>query len=126
MAKGRKKTVKEKVEETETTLQNLDTKEVNVQKEEKNEHLFSIDVSNYGIKKDEAEKLVNTALKFYFENKDKSFVEPKIEDELEQEVKEPSDLVGMINDYEKSLKLFNYVPKNKVLSFLKTLKENLL
>jgi hypothetical protein len=104
-------------------IQEMDSKTDNVQNIVENEHLFTVDVSNYGIKKDEAEKLVNTALKFYFENKDKTFV---VESEVEiTETKEESNILNLISEYEKTLKLFNYVPKNKVLSFLKILKENL-
>jgi hypothetical protein len=101
----------------------MDSKTDNVQNIIENEHLFTIDVSNYGIKKDEAEKLVNTALKFYFENKDKTFV---VESEVEiTETKEEGNMLNLITEYEKTLKLFNYVPKNKVISFLKVLKENI-
>lgn len=89
---------------------------------EKEDHLFTMDVSMYGIKKEETEKLINTAIKFYFENKDKVLVEPSSDVE---ETKEQSDLLGLIAEYEKTLKLFNYVPKSKVITFLKTLKENL-
>jgi len=107
----------------EDNVQEMDSKTDNVQNIIENEHLFTIDVSNYGIKKDEAEKLVNTALKFYFENKDKTFV---VESEVEiTETKEEGNMLNLITEYEKTLKLFNYVPKNKVISFLKVLKENI-
>lgn len=127
-AKGtKKKTEKPKdkveiknVEETVVDTHKVDIKSEPVQ-EEKNEHLFSVDVSNYGIKKDEAEKLINTAIKFYFENKDKVFVEPKEEEDSEE--KDNTVINDLINEYEKTLKLFNYVPKSKVISFLKSLKE---
>ena len=131
MPRGKKKNVKEEnhieiknTEETVVETPLVDTKSETVQKEEKNEHLFSVNVSDYGIKKDEAEKLINSAIRFYFENKDKVFVEPKEEESVEQS-EESSNIIELINEYEKSLKLFNYIPKNKVLSFLKALKENL-
>ena len=110
--------------EIETIDQGMNNNETNVQKKEINEHLFTIDVSNYGIKKDEAEKLVNIALKFYFENKDKTFIISESE-EIKEEDDKSDKINTLISDYEKSLKLFNYVPKNKILSFLKLIKENL-
>jgi BioD-like phosphotransacetylase family protein len=127
----KKKTIKEEnhieiknIEEVVVEKPVVDIKSESVQKEEKNEHLFSVDVSNYDIKKDEAEKLINTAIKFYFENKDKVFVNVQLDVEISESEKD-NNIIILINDFEKGLKLFNYIPKNKVLSFLKSLKENL-
>lgn len=85
-------------------------------------NLFSVDLSNYGLKKDEAEKFINNAIKFYFENRDKNFVVSEEETTLDTK---NTDVSPVINEFEKSLKLFNYVPKQKVLNFLKELKEKL-
>lgn len=94
-----------------------------VEKKENHQNLFSIDVSSYGIELDEAEKLINNAIKFYYDNKDKNFVEDKpLTSEVDHKEK---GIHNMIAEYEKSVKFFNFIPKAKVLSFLKSLKEKL-
>jgi hypothetical protein len=139
MAKGRKKV--EKIETNNAELDEIKSESIIVTEENNiiidelndtvdyiehntqtnNSELFAINMSEYGIKTDEAEKFVNTAIKFYFDNRDKVFVENNTVTESETE--DNKEVLNFINDFEKSLKLFNYVPKNKVITFLKKLKE---
>ena len=86
MAKGRKpgtakpkaveKVVEDQVTDAVTVKVEPQTEDdivVEQPKEEKT--LFMMNISEFGVKQDEAEKFVKSAIRFYFENKDKKLVE---------------------------------------------------
>lgn len=124
---AKRKQTKEIIEQVEE-IPVLESKELTEQEVENQEskgnldHMFTLDVSNYGIKKDEAEKLINTAIKFYFENKDKSFSEENAKEVVIEQKESSNDLITVLDKFEKELKLYNYIPKQKVLSFIKNLR----
>lgn len=147
MAKGRKSTSKVSVEKTET-IKETPVQEVVVQenvvteepvKEEtvteevmsevvteepaQTKEMFVMDISDYGVKVEEAEKFVKTAIKFYFENKDKQLVEESSTSKKETNTNiDMSSVIDKINTFEKGLYKYSYLPKKMVTDFIKDLK----
>lgn len=132
MAKGRKPANSKEVEENEV-VQDLQ-QEVNENPVHENDHksagdidkskeLFSMDISKYGIKMEEAEKFVNTALKFYFENKSKVILSQQEFDKLNEvkPISVDSDILEKIKKFEHQIEFKQYIPKNIVSKFLKEL-----
>lgn len=140
MSKGRKPAVK-KVEEkpvevvqdqitdSVTTEQNEVEQEVLTVTPEVKKEVFTMDITEFGVKLEEAEKFVKTAIRFYFENKDK-----KLFDELElKKMKEFiesksnngdkfEESLQKIKRFEDQIKMNQYLPKKTVTDFLKDLK----
>jgi len=87
--------------------------------------LFMMNISEFGVKQDEAEKFVKSAIKFYFENKDKKLVK---ESEVKQVVQTQStdnrfdQVLEKIKRFEDQIKNNQFIPKRTVLEFLKDLK----
>lgn len=85
---------------------------------------FMMDISEFGVKFDEAEKFVKTAIRFYFENKDKNFDTQVVQQEV---VSESNDkflqVLDKIKRFEDQIKMNQYIPKKTVVDFLNNLKQ---
>lgn len=94
-------------------------------KEEQN--MFMMDISEFGVKFDEAEKFVKTAIRFYFENKDKKLVEESNHINEVQVHFESNDkfsiVLEKIKRFENQIKMNQYIPKKTVVDFLNDLKQ---
>lgn len=157
MAKGRKSTPKVSVEKTETiketpvqevvveetivteepvkeetvteeVMSEVVTEEPVIEEPSQTKEMFTMDISDYGVKLEEAEKFVKTAIKFYFENKDKQLVELSSTKEKEtvENITNTTDMLSLmnkINTFEKGLFKYSYLPKNMVVEFIKDLKK---
>jgi len=78
-----------------------------------------MDVSDYGSDMSEAETFVKTAVMFYLENKSKVFVE---EDTVKKDSFGYDEIVKKIEEFKKSTKFNQYIPKGTVDKFLNSLK----
>lgn len=105
----------DKVEVKESVQEEENVNKVDVKEQQK--EMFTMDISDYGVKPEEAEMFVKNAIKFYFENKSKVFVNPE---ELSKTL--DNDLTGKIKQFEDQIKYNQYVPKRTVDLFLKSLK----
>lgn len=99
------KKIKETIDQKETPIKNENTMK------------FEIDVSQLGILPTDAELLVNNSIKYYINNKN------IIENNLEKENQLKDGINNIINEYEKSIKFYNYIPKTKILKFINNIKE---
>jgi hypothetical protein len=121
---------KEEVLVTESVLE--DSKEEIVMEQPKEDKkVFMMDISEFGVKADEAERFVKTAIRFYFENKDKKMVEESKLAELEKSLADVSTtnsdgkyekVMERIKKFEDQIKNNQFVPKKVVLDFTKELK----
>lgn len=124
MAKGKTIAPKASIKKTEQ-VQGVVVEETIVTEEPaKTKEIFTMDISDYGVKVDEAEKFVKKAIKFYFENKDKKLLEvsstkEKLDNGTNTNI---SFLINKINIFEKNLYKYNYLPKKIVTDFIKDLK----
>lgn len=124
MAKGKTIAPKASIKKTEP-VQGVVVEETIVTEEPaKTKEIFTMDISDYGVKVDEAEKFVKKAIKFYFENKDKKLLEvsstkEKLDNGTNTNI---SFLINKINIFEKNLYKYNYLPKKIVTNFIKDLK----
>lgn len=124
MAKGKTIAPKASIKKTEP-VQGVVVEETIVTEEPaKTKEIFTMDISDYGVKVDEAEKFVKKAIKFYFENKDKKLLEvsstkEKLDNGTNTNI---SFLINKINIFEKNLYKYNYLPKKIVTDFIKDLK----
>lgn len=141
MAKGRKTTnkvqeteieeVKEQItEKVDVVVEDDTTEEVEeqvVQPEVKQEkEIFTMDITEFGVKFEDAEKFVKTAIKFYFENKDKKLFDDNQLESMKTLINSKSDnnaILEKIKRFENQIKMNQYVPKKTVVDFLKDLKQ---
>jgi hypothetical protein len=136
MAKGRKpgtakpkaveKVVEDQVTDAVTVKVEPQTEDDIVVEQPKEENtLFMMNISEFGVKQDEAEKFVKSAIRFYFENKDKKLFE---ESEVKQVVVSESNdgrfdhVLEKIKRFEDQIKNNQFIPKRTVIDFLKYLK----
>jgi hypothetical protein len=85
---------------------------------------FMMDISEFGVKFDEAEKFVKTAIRFYFDNKDKNFDIQAVQQVIEPASNDKfSEVLDKVKRFENQIKMNNYIPKRTVVDFLNDLKK---
>lgn len=134
MTKGRKGAPKKVEEKPVEVVQDQITDSVRVKEEtvlvpELKKEIFTMDISEFGVKFEDAEKLVKTAIRFYFENKDKKLFDNsevnKTKDLIEvntNQVDKFEETLEKIKKFEDQIKMNQFIPKKNVLDFLKDLK----
>lgn len=123
--------VKEQITEmADVVVEDDTTEEVEeqvVQPEVKQEkEIFTMDITEFGVKFEDAEKFVKTAIKFYFENKDKKLFDDNQLESMKSLINSKSDnntILEKIKRFENQIKMNQYIPKKTVLDFLKDLKQ---
>jgi hypothetical protein len=134
MSKGRKPATKKVEEKPVEVVQDQITDSVTAKEEtvvvsEVKKEVFTMDITEFGVKLEDAEKFVKTAIRFYFENKDKKlFDEPelkKMKEFIESKSNEGNkfeESLQKIKRFEDQIKMNQFIPKKTVLDFLKDLK----
>lgn len=137
MTKGRK-SISKKVEEKKVeVLQDQMTDSVTVKEEnivipevKEENKLFTMDIREFGVKFEDAEKFVNNAIRFYIENKDKKLFDELELEKMKEFIESKSNNKGdkfeeslqKIKKFEDQIKMNQFIPKRTVLDFLKDLK----
>jgi hypothetical protein len=99
---------------------------VELQEDSKNH--FMMDISEFGVKADEAEKFVKTAIRFYFENKDKKMVEDSKLEKVKESLSTTNvdgkyeEVLQKVKKFEDTIKMNQFVPKKLIMEFTKSLK----
>jgi hypothetical protein len=126
--------VEDQITDVVTRLQleeEVQTEEILIEQPKEDKRVFMMDISEFGVKGDEAEKFVKTAIRFYFENKDKKMVDESKLKEIEESLSSINDqksddryfkVLERIKKFEDQIKNNQFVPKKTVLDFLKDLK----
>jgi hypothetical protein len=120
--------VVEEVQEDVLEEQEEVTVEDSVVEVQEDKNHFMMDISEFGVKADEAEKFVKTAIRFYFENKDKKMVEDSKVEKVKESLSTTNvdgkyeEVLQKVKKFEDTIKMNQFVPKKVIMEFTKSLK----